>query len=104
MARSAATWSKLRCDDGAEIVFRNHWAGLVEIACGECRVMLSYSGRERLADLPPDSLIPQLRHMLELARTEYRNRASAELLCVHFDQSTQHDASVEPASPSSCAG
>ena len=86
MTRSAATWTKLRCDDGADIVFRSHWAGLVEIACGECRVMLSYSGRERLADLSPDSLTELLRELLEVARCEQRNRASAELLCAHLER------------------
>ena len=39
MARSAATWTRLECD-GADIVFRDHWAGLVEVACGESRVMV----------------------------------------------------------------
>jgi hypothetical protein len=86
MTRSAATWTKLECD-GADIVFRDHWAGLIEIACGESRVMLSYSGRERLARLPPDRLIALLRQLLELARTEQRNRSSAELLCAHLDRS-----------------
>ena len=81
-----ATWTNLCCDDGADIAFRSHWAGLVEVACGECRVMLSYSGRERLANLPPEALIPLLRHLLELARNEQRNRASAELLCVHLER------------------
>jgi hypothetical protein len=90
MTRSAATWTKLECD-GADIVFRDHWAGLVEVACGECRVMLSYTGRESLARLPPDSLLAVLRHLLEDARAERRNRASAELLCTLLDQSMQHD-------------
>ena len=85
MTRSAATWTKLRCDDGTDVVFRHHWAGLVEVACGESRVMLSYGGRERLGDLPPESLVVLLRHLLEIARTEQRNRSSAELLCAHLD-------------------
>jgi hypothetical protein len=85
MARNAATWTKLECD-GADIVFRHHWAGLVEVACGECRVMLSYGGRERLASLPPESLIVLLRGLLELARAECRNRAGAELLCAHLER------------------
>lgn len=67
-------------------------AGLLEIACGESRVMLSYSGRERLAKLPPDCLIALLRQLLELARAEQRNRASAELLCAHLDRSMQGSA------------
>src|SRR5262245_17786672 len=86
MTRSAATWTKLRCDDNTDVVFRHHWAGLVEVACGECRVMLSYSGHERLDDLPPDSLLALLRHLLEVARTEQRNRPSAEFLCAHLDE------------------
>ena len=87
MTRNVATWTRLECEcDGADIVFRDHWAGLLEIACGESRVMLSYSGRERLARLPPDCLIVLLRELLELARAEQRNRASAELLCAHLDR------------------
>jgi hypothetical protein len=88
MTRSAATWTKVECD-GADILFRDHWAGLVEVACGECRVMLSYSGRQRLAELPPDSLITLLRHLLERARTERRNCANAELLCAHLERGMQ---------------
>jgi hypothetical protein len=88
MTRSATTWTKLRCEDGTDVVFRHHWAGLVEVACGDCRVMLSYSGRERLGDLPPDSLVALLRHLLELARSEQRNRSSAELLCTHLGHAT----------------
>ena len=85
MTRSAATWTTLRCDDGTDVVFRHHWAGLVEVACDDCRVMLSYGGRERLANLPPESLVALLRHLLEHARTEQRNRSGAELLCAHLD-------------------
>src|SRR4030095_3137811 len=85
MTRSATSWTKLRCEDGTDVVFRHHWAGLIEVACAECRVMLSYSGRERLGNLPPDSLVALLRHLLELARTEQRNRSGAELLCAHLD-------------------
>jgi hypothetical protein len=89
MTRSAATWTKLRCD-GADIVFRDHWAGLVEVACGECRVLLAYGGRERLERLPPDALIALLKQLLELARAEQRNRAGAELLCAHLERGMQH--------------
>jgi len=95
MTRSVATWTRVRCDGDEDILFRSHWAGLVEIACGDCRVMLSYSGRERLADLPPDSLIALLRDLLELARCEQRNRASAELLCAHLERSLQHHPEVD---------
>jgi hypothetical protein len=88
MTRSVATWTKLGCE-GADIMFRGHWAGLVEVACGECRVMLSYSGRERLEKLPPDALLALLKELLELARAEQRNRAGAELLCTHIERSMQ---------------
>jgi hypothetical protein len=94
MTRSAVTWTRLECD-GADIMFRDHWAGLVEVACGECRVMLCYSGRERLERLPPQALIVQLKHLLELARTERRNRAGAEVLCAHLERSMQQGRSAE---------
>ncbi|HEY7642357.1 MAG TPA: hypothetical protein VH814_21670 [Steroidobacteraceae bacterium] len=90
MTRSAQTWTRLECD-GADIVFRDHWAGLVEVACGECRVMLSYSGRERLAKLPPEALLILLRELLEAARAELRNRASAEMLCTQLDRTLHHN-------------
>lgn len=79
MARNAAAWIKLECCD-ADIAFRAHWAGLVEVVCGESRVMACYSGRERLAELPPEAVIVELRNLLEAARAEVRNRDSAELL------------------------
>jgi hypothetical protein len=88
MTRSAATWTRVECD-GADIVFRDHWAGLVEVACGECRVMLSYSGRQRLEELAPDALVTVLRHLLELARAERRNCANAQELCAHLERSMQ---------------
>jgi hypothetical protein len=91
MTRSVVTWTRLECN-GADIVFRDHWAGLLEVACGESRVMLSYSGRERLARLPPDCLLALLRQLLELARVEQRNRPSAELLCAHLDRIMQGSA------------
>ena len=87
MARSAATWTKLECD-GADIVFRDHWAGLVEVACGESRVMVSYGGRERLANLPPESLLVLVRSLLEVARAEQRNRESAEVLAAYLENAT----------------
>lgn len=98
MARSAATWTKLGCD-GADIVFRHHWAGLVEVACGECRVMLSYSGRERLADLPRESLIILLRSLLERACVEQRNCVNAELLCAHLERCLLRDGDGGETSP-----
>lgn len=88
MARSAAAWTKVGCE-GADIVFRDHWAGLVEVACGESRVMVSYRGRERLANLPPESVIALVRSLLEIARAEPRNRASAELLAEQLERSMQ---------------
>jgi hypothetical protein len=90
MARSAAVWMKLECGN-ADILFRDHWAGLVEVACGESRVMVSYSGRERLAKLPPEALIHLLRSLLEVARAERRNHDSAELLAAYLEQSLQQD-------------
>lgn len=87
MARSAATWTKLGCD-GADILFRHHWAGLVEVTCGESRVMMSYSGRERLADLPNESVIVLLRSLLEVARAERRNRAGAEVICTYLERTS----------------
>ena len=88
MARSTAAWTKLGCD-GADIVFRDHWGGLVEIACGESRVMMSYCGRERLAKLPSESLIALVRSLLVIARAERRNRASAELLALYLERGLQ---------------
>ena len=79
MARNVAAWTKLECCD-ADIAFRAHWAGLVEVMCGESRVMVCYSGRERLAKLPPEAVVIELRNLLEAARAEVRNRDSAELL------------------------
>jgi len=90
MARSVAAWTKVECR-GADIVFRHHWAGLVEVACGECRVMLSYCGRESLATLPPESMVAVLRGLLDAARVERRNRASAELLCTYLERGTAID-------------
>lgn len=90
MARSAAAWTKVGCE-GADIVFRDHWAGLVEVACGESRVLVSYAGRERLAQLPPQSAIALVRSLLEIACAEQRNRASAELLAAYLERSLQQD-------------
>ena len=79
MARNAAAWIKLECCE-ADIAFRAHWAGLVEVVCGESRVMCCYNGRERLAELPPEAVVVELKGLLEAARGEVRNRDSAELL------------------------
>ena len=88
MARSAA-WIKLECD-GPDIVFRDHWGGLVEIACGEAHVMLSYGGLQRLTNLPPESAITLLKALLDAARAEQRNRADAELLSAYLERSMPH--------------
>lgn len=87
MARSVATWTKLECG-GADIVFRDHWGGLVEVACGESRVMVCYCGRERLAKVPSESLLPLVKSLLKIARAERRNRASAEVLALYLEQIT----------------
>jgi hypothetical protein len=97
MARSAATWTSLRCEGDADILFRTHWAGLVEVACGECRVMVSYGGRERLAKLPPDSQVELLKRLLESARTEQRNRDSAVVLHTYLER-MRRDEGAERAS------
>ena len=79
MARSVAAWTKLECE-GADVAFREHWAGLVEITCGDCRVMLCNCGRERLTKLPPQSALALLMKLLKAARVEQRNRVQVELL------------------------
>lgn len=97
MARNAAAWTKLECC-GADIAFRAHWAGLVEVVCGDSRVMVCYSGRERLADLPPEAVVAELRRLMEAARAEQRNRASAELLAAYLERSMPQGEVSEPES------
>jgi len=97
MARNAAAWTKLECC-GHDIAFRAHWAGLVEVVCGDSRVMVCYSGRERLADLPPEAVVPELRRLMEAARAEQRNRASAELLAAYLEPSMHQGEVPEPES------
>jgi hypothetical protein len=53
--------------------------------------MVSYGGRERLTELPPEAVVVVLRSLLEIARAEQRNRASAELLCAYLERSMPHD-------------
>jgi hypothetical protein len=89
MARSAATWTKLGCE-GADITFREHWGGFVEIACGEAHVMVCHAGLQRLAKLPPESAIALLRELLEIAHQEQRNRADAEVLSAYIERSLAH--------------
>lgn len=79
MARSAAVWTKVECD-GTDIEFCQHWGGLVEIVCGESRVMVCYCGLERLTKLPQESAALVLIELLKAARVERRNRVQAELL------------------------
>lgn len=87
MARSVAAWTRLECE-GAEVAFREHWGGLVEIVCGESRVMLCYCGRERLTRLAPESALALLMKLLKAAaREEQRNRVQAELLSAVLDRS-----------------
>ena len=92
MARNAVAWIKLDCC-GAEIAFKDHWAGLVEVVCGESRVMVCYNGRERLSKLPPEVCVSELKSLLEAARAERRNRASAELLAAYLER-TVHPATA----------
>ena len=79
MARSVAAWTTLECE-GAEVAFREHWGGLVEIACGDAHVMLCHCGVERLTRLSPESALAFLMKLLKAARSEQRNRVQAELL------------------------
>lgn len=80
MTRSVAAWTKLECE-GADVAYREHWGGLVEIMCGESRVMLCHCGIERLTRLPPESALAFLMKLLKrAAHEEQRNRVQAELL------------------------
>lgn len=89
MARSAAVWTKLECE-GADVAFREHWGGLVEIVCGESRVLLCHCGVERLTKLPPESVLALLMKLLKGARAEQRNRVQAELLSAVLERKIQH--------------
>lgn len=88
MARNVAAWTKLECE-GAEVAFRQHWGGLVEVACGECRVMVCYCGLERLTKLPPESAHALLLRLLQQARSEKRNRIPAETLSAVLERALQ---------------
>lgn len=79
MARSAAVWSKVECD-GADVEFCQHWGGLLEIVCGQSRVMVCYCGLERLTKLPQESVARVLIEVLKAARVERRNCEQAVLL------------------------
>jgi hypothetical protein len=88
MARNAAPWTNLECE-GAQVAFREHWGGFIEIVCGESRVMLCHCGLERLTKLPPESALALLVKLLRIARTEQRNRAQAERLFAILEGSVQ---------------
>ena len=93
MSRSVAAWTKLECED-ADVQFREHWAGLVEIACGESRVMLCHCGLQRLAKLPPESAVLLLIELLKAARVERRNGVQAELLRALLERKMQQGAVI----------
>jgi hypothetical protein len=96
MARSVAAWTKLECE-GAEVAFREHWGGFVEIVCGECRVMLCHCGLERLTRLPPESALALLMKLLKAAaREEQRNRVQAEMLSAVLERSIQPGRQIPP--------
>jgi hypothetical protein len=86
MARSVAAWTRLECE-GAEVAFREHWGGLIEIVCGDTRVMLCHCGVERLTRLPPESALAFLMKLLTAARAERRNRPQIELLSAVLERS-----------------
>ena len=97
MTRSVPAWTKLECE-GAEVAFREHWGGFVEIVCGESRVMLCHCGCERLTKLPPESALPLLIKLLKAGRSEQRNRVQAELLSAVLERNM--DQRLAGASPS----
>ena len=88
MARSAPEWINLECE-GANVAFREHWGGLVEIVCGESRVMLCHCGVERLTKLPPESALTLLIKLLKAASKEQRNRVQADLLSDVLERNMQ---------------
>ena len=89
MARSVAAWTTLELE-GADVAFREHWGGLVEIVCGDSRVMLCHCGLERLTKLPPESALAFLIKLLKAARAEPRNRVQAELLSAVLERNLRH--------------
>jgi hypothetical protein len=95
MARNVAAWTRLECE-GAEVAFREHWGGFVEIACGDSRVMLCHCGVERLTRLPPQSALAFLMKLLKAARVEQRNRVQVDLLSAVLERSIQ---SGRPTAP-----
>jgi hypothetical protein len=96
MARSVAAWTKLECE-GAEVAFREHWGGFIEIVCGECSVMLCHCGLERLTRLPQESAVALLMKLLKAAaREEQRNRVQAEMLSAVLERSIQPGRQTPP--------
>jgi hypothetical protein len=95
MARSVPAWTTLDCE-GAEVAFREHWGGLIEIVCGDARVMLCHCGVERLTRLPPQSALALLMKLLKAARAEQRNRVQAELLSAVLERSIHAGGQTPP--------
>jgi hypothetical protein len=95
MARSVAAWTRLECE-GAEVAFREHWHGFVEIVCGDSRVMLCHCGVERLTRMPPASALAFLMKLLKAARAEQRNRVQVELLSAVLERSIRSGRETPP--------
>jgi hypothetical protein len=95
MARNVAAWTRLECE-GAEVAYREHWGGFVEIVCGDSRVMLCHCGVERLTRLPPESALAFLMELLKAARTEQRNRVQVDLLSAVIERTIQSGRQTAP--------
>ena len=95
MIRNVAAWRRLECE-GAEVAFREHWGGFVEIVCGDSRVMLCHCGVERLTRLPPESALAFLMQLLKAARTEQRNRVQVDLLSAVIERTIQSGRQTAP--------
>jgi hypothetical protein len=95
VARNVAAWTRLECE-GAEVAFREHWGGFVEIVCGDSRVMLCHCGVERLTRLPPESALAFLMKLLKAARAEQRNRVQVDLLSAVIERSIQSGRRTAP--------
>jgi hypothetical protein len=79
-----------------EVAFREHWGGLVEIVCGDSRVMLCHCGAERLTRLPPEAALAFLMKLLKAARAEQRNRVQVEQLSAVLERSIQSGRQTPP--------
>lgn len=95
MAPSVTAWTRLECE-GAEVAFREHWHGFIEVVSGESRVMLCYCGVERLTRLPPESALALLKKLLKAACQEKRNRVQAEQLSAVLERSLQPGQETPP--------